>query len=698
MSRVAITLLALCLLLFITLAIPGVTPWYLGPAAALETLLTAAPFALAYLLAAWGLGATSVRETDGARALQLPVGLALMLTLSHLMGIAGLLRTGTTGLILAWLPITIGIILLATSPARTQGSKSKSTPTSAIPSYLILAAAPAIAALLLAACAPPGTLWTSEARGFDALSYHLQLPHEWLAQGRIHPLEHNAYSWLPSYMEAAYTHLGAMTSFIATDPFTQSGGPATIASQLLHAFIALAAAASIASVVSTILHKHTDQPDQRRFASALAALLFLTTPWVIVTGSLAYNEMPVCLFLAAALIVCESTSLTPARRGALIGLFVGAACCAKPTALFMVGVPVGVLLLIRTPRGEWVRTFSAAAAAGMLMLSPWLTRNAIASGNPVFPYLVSVFGDGHWNAIEVARWKVGHHESASLSTRFLLLFSNRGYGHELWGPIAAVGGSTALLLLLIRRAHKAAFAVLLLLAVQVSLWLGIGHLQSRFLLPTLIALVFPIAFAVFLALPRRPRSTMLLIGLATTAAACAPPLIMLRETRRAPGALVVAGIPFMTSESLRDVHPEGVDARTQLESDLAPQQYINLGLAGPVRRLYLLGDSTPFYYHVPVLYHTTWDPSPLGSLLREHRSLAEAARRLAAPAPEGFGVSHILINFSELQRLHSDRWYDPDATIADAEALIARHGRVIKEWQPANNPRIVLIELAPNFP
>jgi hypothetical protein len=53
---------------------------------------------------------------------------------------------------------------------------------------MILAAAPALAVLLLAACCPPGTLWRSEALGFDVLSYHLQLPREWLAGGRLAPL------------------------------------------------------------------------------------------------------------------------------------------------------------------------------------------------------------------------------------------------------------------------------------------------------------------------------------------------------------------------------------------------------------------------------------------------------------------------------------------------------------------------------
>ncbi|MEM9252773.1 MAG: hypothetical protein AAGB29_10530, partial [Planctomycetota bacterium] len=52
-----------------------------------------------------------------------------------------------------------------------------------------------------AACAP-GSMWRVEAMGYDVLSYHLQLPREWLAAGRLSGLEHNVYSHLPSLVES----------------------------------------------------------------------------------------------------------------------------------------------------------------------------------------------------------------------------------------------------------------------------------------------------------------------------------------------------------------------------------------------------------------------------------------------------------------------------------------------------------------
>ena len=74
---------------------------------------------------------------------------------------------------------------------------------------------PALALLLVAASSPPGWLWDSEGRGYDALEYHLQLPQEWLRMGRLAPLEHNVYSFLPGYIEAAFYHLAVATGATA---------------------------------------------------------------------------------------------------------------------------------------------------------------------------------------------------------------------------------------------------------------------------------------------------------------------------------------------------------------------------------------------------------------------------------------------------------------------------------------------------
>jgi hypothetical protein len=685
---------AATLALTLLLAAIGADPWFLGPAMVLRTLLTSGILAAAWCFAAWGIGVAAARmflpdsrvgsDAAGARAVfALPIGVALMLFLSHALGVLGLLRTGWIGATAAWAPIVLGIALLL------RDARREHRPPAPGSSWLILPAAPPLAALLLAACCPPGTLWASEARGFDILSYHLQLPKEWLAAGRLAPLDHNAYSWLPSSMEAAYLHLGAMATPVARDPFTGGEGIATFAASLLHAKLAVAAAIAVANLAATLSGRALAQGSTPSRSAILAGLFFLSVPWVIVTGSLAYNEMPVCLMLAASLSAIEKRSLFPACRGVLIGLFVAAAGAAKPTALFMVAAPLGVLLLWRTAPRHWLPLFAGAAAAGLLTLTPYFVRNWLAGGSPVFPYLTSIFGEAHWSNLEVARWRAGHHGPEPLKDRVVHLFTRRGFGHQHWSVIPATG---ALLLAILWRSRPAAGMLGMCAVVQIALWMLIGHAQSRFLLPAAVA--FTPAFALVCGHPAggdRPRTRRLFAAVAAITGLI-PLLALARDTAWRPGLFASAGLPFLTAEALPPP-PADPANRARERNSLAPHQWINLAHAGSIRRLYLLGDSTPYYFRVTILYHTTWDPSPLGVLLRETADdWDEIVSRLAAPPPEGLGVSHVLVNFDELHRLHRDGWYDPDAS-PDAAAELIRRSTIVESWSIAGSAGRVLIEL-----
>src|SRR5690606_21975160 len=154
---------------------------------------------------------------------------------------------------------------------------------------------PAIAVMIVAACNPTGWLWPGEGNGYDALSYHLQLPHEWIARGSLAPLEHNIYSYLPSYIEAAFMHIGVMMGAPATPPPTggawgllAADGAGVISAQLLSAFSALVAAWITARFALRLL---TGAPAWLAQACAgLAAATVLATPWTVVTGALPYTE------------------------------------------------------------------------------------------------------------------------------------------------------------------------------------------------------------------------------------------------------------------------------------------------------------------------------------------------------------------------------------------------------------------------
>lgn len=696
--------LAITACVTIALSAFGSDPWGAGLAAVVFALASSIPIVLVWLAAAWGLGAyaeflwRSCEDPAARRLFRFAFGSGTLLAIAHLMGVLGLVRTGAVGALIAWIPIAVGLALAIRDLRR---PRDQPTPILRYETqtWLPVVSAVPIAALLVALTAPPGMLWSSEARGFDVLSYHLQLPREWLAQGRIEPLHHNSYSWLPSAMESAYLHLGALLAWNGQDPFTAGEGVATIASNALHAALTIASAIALSLLVRVIIEREARDDRHASRAPALAFVLLLTIPWVIVTGSLAYNEGAVLLFGCAAMLACEAPGLTAARRGMLAGVFVGIACTAKPTALFMIGAPVGLLLLTRTPGRHWLRAVIPGAILGLLVITPWLARNAWYSGNPVFPYLSSLFGTGHWTTLEADRWTLGHHAETSIIRRAAMLVAERGFAHQQWGPLPGLAAFAAVGLLLFPAARRAAAPYSLILALQLTLWIFIGHQQSRFLLPAAPIIVLLIALTARRIEAASPRVGAAIAWVLAAALAVLPPAVLVRDASGKPSRPALVGVGVLTGEALREpIARANPDERERTLELLAPTPWINLTQHARITRLYLLGDSTPFYMQVPLLWHTTWEASPLGAALRAHQGdLAKAVRALAAPPPAGHGVSHILINRDELARLRRDRWYDPDVTPDIVDAIIRTHARTIRAFSPDNSPSrgSILIELIP---
>jgi hypothetical protein len=561
---------------------------------------------------------------------------------------------------------------------------------------------PALALLIVAACQPPGWLWDSEAGGYDALSYHLQLPQEWLARGRIVPLDHNFFSYLPSYVEASYLHLTALMGLPSTASaaapaigLLAGDGYGAIACQFLGVGIALLTAWFLAALARAACgYAGVESPA----TNALAAIISLCTPWVIVTGSLAYNDLAAVMFLAAAALVVIDRSLTPFVRGVLVGILTAAACNAKPTALIFGAPGLALALAATTGLRRSLLPLAGAAAAGAIWILPWLIRNWAACGNPVFPQAASVFGSGHWTAEQVARFTdaVTFHGSLADRLKLLVLIDpsdpsgprHRGMLHPQWfalfpAVIAAAGWA-----LLRPATHRAAALCVAVLGLQLLAWLSFTHLQSRFLLPMLVPGATLLALAA--STLTRPRH----IGPAILAVAAIAQLsasIWTFTTQRGgmPNQLLLSGPGIRSGEAFRAelVLTDPAEARRFL-SDLPPEPFINLALP-PGGSIYLLGDATPFYYSYPVVYNTTWDAWPLAETMRATPNDPAAWTR----ALHGQGIRYVLVNFAEIDRLTRSGWIDPLITRQAVESWLRTAGRPIRRW-----PTSDLVELLPSAP
>lgn len=660
-----------------------------SPVGAFATVLLlwieAGSVAFAWVLGSLGIGSVIAARLRVSSSAALALGVAIMLWLAHGLGAAGAFA-GRFGSVVAWAPCAIGIGLLL---LRLRGSGTgEASPEKLLPATAIVGI-PAVALLAVAACLPAGTVWRSEAHGFDVLSYHLQLPKEWLAAGRIVPLDHNAYSWLPSGMESAFTQMGAMLGG-GPDAVVGGQGLGVYSAQMLHAMITVGAALVIGRTSFVLTSAGNGDAAVFRTAGAVGAMA-LSVPWVIVAGSSAYNEGAVLLMTAAALRVALDRSVPPVVRGIVCGVLMGAATSAKPTAFFMAAISVGIVLLAHTPARRWPAMIGAGGVGGLLMLAPWLVRNWTAGGNPVFPYLTGLFGPAHWGPIEVDRWRFGHHESATLIDRLGLLFSvDRGVLHPQWSLFPLLVLAALPLALRPRATRPAAKALAGAALVQLLCWLSVGHLQPRFLLPLIVPGSLLVALALNALRAWRPRAAMAAGVVLAAAMSLSSVRLFLLENGGAPNRALVQGVPALTGQALREAWPMLTpDDRSAVLQDAPPAAFANLVLERST--LLLLGDSTPLYFRVPVIYHTTWDRSPLGDALDRHgRDLDAALESLRER-----GVTHVLVNADEYARLFNDRWYDARVTPEVVEGVIKNGGAIVRSWSGSGPLGTYLIRLTP---
>lgn len=616
-------------------------------AQAFWVVLTSGPWAVMWVGAAIGLGwplrSLLTTEARDPRMIQIGLGVGVMLVLDEALGELGLLQRG--GAVGALTLIGAGLVLLAAQIGRS--IRSKRIQHFIAPPWLIWTAAPSIAVLLLAACSAPGWLWSSEFGGYDALSYHLQLPKEWLALGRIQPLQHNVYSFLPGYMEAGYYHL---------DVLLGDGIRAVYACQMLHACLTLLTGFSIYRLGARFIGP---------IAGAVAGVVFLGTPWVIVVGSLGYNEMAVELMLATGLLIIAQEGIESWRPGAALGVVAAAACGAKLTAMGMVALPLGVLLLMSIAPRRWPAALIAGAVAGVLCLLPYLLRNQLYAGNPVFPFATQVFGLGHWANDQPQIWMRGHLSDALPGRRFAELWNQflrygiggNPYTAEPWKPqwsiLPWLGTLGILIGLTFTRTRRWSARLGIVFIIQVAFWLFLTHIKSRFMLPAAVPLALGAAIGInviserIIRLGRATKWRSALLALALLIWATVPVLIYRGEQQGAPAGGVDLG-NYLSGDDL------AADVRQQLGATAVPAIAVNDLLPADAKVL-LLGNATPLYFRDKIAYQTTWDRGPLSKLMRQFPD--DPAQWDRGLREQGF--THLLIDEGMLERWQKARWNDP---------------------------------------
>ena len=651
--------------------------------------------ALLWLVAAIALGDGFLalvgggKDSNGIRlGLRGAVGAAILVILDTTLAGVHLLGRGDEAIAWAVLVLPIGILLariLRILPSERTNHPPRLLP----PGPVTLAWAIPIGVLLLAAVSTPGWLWATEFGGYDALSYHLQLPREWWFAGGLIETPHNAYGYLPGGVSAAFLHLMTLTG----DP-----AQAAISCQILMVGITVLAALATGDLARTLVEAGTPSPRRDRSgpAGSLAGLALLSTPWVVVVGSLAYDEGMVILLAAAAASIIMNADRSPSSRpanlriGALLGVLLGAAMLAKASSGVLVILPLAAVAATTIPRTRWWLIATTTAGMGIIACLPWLLRNASWTGNPFFPFATALFGQGSWTSEQVVRFAAAHGAAdpitnlLGLGREFLLddLLGGLSEGEPTrpqwwWLPMVGIGATFVLVVgPRSSRSTSRRLGTGLLIGITVTLlaWTFATHGKARFLLPVapLLAAATGVALARFLE-PGKLRIPLIVLA---WCAALAPGVMYATERNGDPSWGVAADDAYDGSLEARLL--TDADPRTALERRRNASLAFVLEDLGPDARTLLIGIANPF--HLPIedrfgeprrfQYTTVWARGPIEeSFARDPDANPEEAARNAIAELRGSGFTHVLIAPTMLEIWFDSDWLDPDLETARVIAL-----------------------------
>ena len=340
-------------------------------------------------------------------------------------------------------------------------SKSPSRDWSAwIPVVVVV---PFIAVMMLGAMLP--------AIDFDVLEYHLQGPKEYYQAGRIAFLPHNVYTNMPFGVEML--HLLGME--VLGDWWW--GG---LAGQLLVALFAPAAAVIVAATA-------------RRAGSVraawIAAIVYLSTPWIYRLAVIAYVEGPLCFYHAAlvwcALRIGDPIGSAPAGSGSCWACWRALRWAASTPRLSPRSFRSGPWHWPTPGRTARPRPVLCYLVGWAVVMGPWLGKNVIDTGNPVYPLANRFFHGRYWDQARETQWSAVHGPRAITA-------------HELADSLVDVAGRSdwqsplyvALVPLAFARPGSRRLAAVLFgyVAYLFLTWWLLTHRLDRFWLPLLPAL------------------------------------------------------------------------------------------------------------------------------------------------------------------------------------------------------------------
>jgi len=496
-----------------------------------------------------------------------------------------------------------------------------------------LVALPFLILLLLNGFTPP---WE-----FDVCEYHLQGPKEWFQTGQITFLEHNVYTSFPFLSEML-----SLDAMVLADDWNDG---AIAAKVVLAGF----------QLLTTLCVFATGRRWFGTSAGLIAALVYLSVPWTLRISLIAYAEGAITFFLMATVMcgLITSTESNPSMRYRLTlttGLLAGSAMAAKYPGVISVVIPIGLLLLwsLRTRR-QLVPAAMLFGAGVLLTVGPWLIRNAIDTGNPVYPLMSSVFEADDWSPAMNAKWNNAHsapdHDPAKIPEHLLsvLVFND-------WTSGLLFGLAVPTLLLL--RHHRQSRWLWIMVLWMLATWWALTHRLDRFWIP-IIPIAAVLAGASWTMFRSTPWRTLLLVCVA----GCS--LFNLQLWR----------IPFLTGMQAGLMDLKEVRSIV-VRNDF---QILNKELSQDDRIL-MVGEAEVFDLQIPTYYNTVFDESLFEQWTADNSDDRHwsAERRMKSTDDihkilKDKGVTHIYVNWFEILRYHETYGYTKYVTPERLHSMVA---------------------------
>lgn len=487
----------------------------------------------------------------------------------------------------------------------------------------------------------------------DAVTYHLGIPNYYLQEG--------AFVYIPEDMCSGYPFITEMLYTLAMLVAGQK------AAQCTSVLIFLLSILAVYEFSKTLLGV--------RYAG-LTCVVYTLTPCLMDATLTFGNDLCLVYYMVMATycFFLWHMQYRSERMLILIGLFAGICLSIKYTAFIFIPIPLLAGFIYNAVKNEerlgWplLRRVMICGAATIIVCLPWMLKNILYTGNPIYPAFFSVFGGEDINPeiyAVAARWGGSVSADTILTAAFqkfqgLFLFSppfSVTYG--LLGNTGLVFLFFLPLLLFMRRTSAIIKALVCCAGFMFILWIA-TYGAIRYYYPGIAFLLIITSYVIVrtvteLPMPFRP----FVVG---ATAACLI-LNMGMGFYQANMRTRTYGINFLHESDDTYLCRHMLDNPEALLTSYQVNSYINQHLS-PETCVLIIGDVQHLYIHRKHRYTYLSATTPYGPF----KKFAGANDAISLELKRR-GITHILYNPHELlrlQRLHAIAWNEGDTVLIEA--------------------------------